>query len=162
VVCDFGRLWVTSLDDRQSPAWLDATARRCWSGTSDEPCLTVSARGSIVASGPSVARHYVWYAGCDPLLRGSFQAGGQPAHALFGSRPDCPWVTTNDRSFPPSPARKWHGACWSCALEAAGGIVDLVSSKTALSPPTRSAPQDGQAPAQVWPGCRRFAASASS
>ena len=25
----------------------------------------------------------------------------------------------------------WHGACWSSALEAASGIVDLVSSKTA-------------------------------
>jgi hypothetical protein len=33
--------------------------------------------------------------------------------------------------FRPFLARKWHDACWSSALEAAGGIVDLVSSKTA-------------------------------
>ena len=45
----------------------------------------------------------------DPLLRRSFQAGGQPGRAQVGSRPDCPWVTAGDRSFPPVLARTCHG-----------------------------------------------------
>jgi len=45
----------------------------------------------------------------DPLLRRSFQAGGQPARAQVGGRSGCPWVTAGDRSFPPVLARVWHG-----------------------------------------------------
>ena len=46
----------------------------------------------------------------DPLLRRSFQAGGQPARAQVGGRSGCPWVTAGDRSFPPVLARTWHAA----------------------------------------------------
>ena len=67
----------------------------------------------------------------DQLLRRSFQAGGPPAHAQLGGRSRCPWVTAGDLCFPLVLARKWHGACWSSALETVDGIVDLVSSKTA-------------------------------
>ena len=45
----------------------------------------------------------------DPLLRRSFQAGGQPAHAQIGRRSGCPWVTAGERSFPPVLAQMWHG-----------------------------------------------------
>jgi hypothetical protein len=51
---------------------------------------------------PTVARRR------DLLLRRSFQAGGQPAGVQLGHRLRCPWVTPDDRSFPPVLARMWH------------------------------------------------------
>ena len=46
----------------------------------------------------------------DHLLRRSFHAAGQPAHAQIGGRFRCPWVTAGDRSFPPVLARTWHAS----------------------------------------------------
>jgi len=40
-------------------------------------------------------------------------------------------VTAGDRSFPLVLARTWHGVCRFAALSSPGGIVSLVSSKTA-------------------------------
>jgi hypothetical protein len=40
----------------------------------------------------------------------SFQAGGQPARVQLGGRLRCPWLTADDRSFPPVLARTWHGS----------------------------------------------------
>lgn len=40
-------------------------------------------------------------------------------------------VPVGDRSFPSVLARTWHGVCRSPIPDAASGIVDLVSSKTA-------------------------------
>jgi hypothetical protein len=56
----------------------------------------------------------------DPLLRRSFHAGGQPAHAQVEGHSRYPWVTVGDRSFPPVLARIWHDGSWpgSCLLDA--------------------------------------------
>jgi len=44
----------------------------------------------------------------ETLLRRSFHAVGQPAPAQVGHRFRYPWMTSNDRSFPPVLARVWH------------------------------------------------------
>ena len=68
--------------------------------------------------------------GVSRCLEGRFTQG-QPARAQVGSCSGCPWATAGDRSFPVVLARKWHDACRSRGRDAAGGIMDFVSSKTA-------------------------------
>ena len=62
----------------------------------------VDSRSSVKAMLTPMAR--------DQLLRRSFHAGGQPAHAQVGGGSRYPWVTAGDRSFPLVLARMWHDA----------------------------------------------------
>jgi hypothetical protein len=124
---DGNRTRMTSLEDRYRSVRLDVLIHTCWSRASDDPPLTVSALGS--------SRHLVRVWPADLPLRRSFRRRLRPARVQVGGRSRCPWVTADDRSFPPVLARMWHTwaqATWVAVIVAGANVKTPASATSGI------------------------------